>query len=113
MIHQLRIYEIFDHNKAAFHDRFRDHAQRIMKMYGFSIKAMWESRNKNRTEFVYLLEWPDEKTMHTSWQKFWADEEWKKIKKETNAKNGDLVGVIEDHVLLPTSYSQTVSLKLA
>lgn len=25
MIHQLRIYEISDYNKAAFHDRFRDH----------------------------------------------------------------------------------------
>jgi hypothetical protein len=30
-VHQLRIYEIFDHNKQAFHDRFRDHAMRIMK----------------------------------------------------------------------------------
>ena len=36
MIHQLRIYEIFEHNKAAFHDRFRDHAacaeQRIRRI---------------------------------------------------------------------------------
>lgn len=24
MIHQLRIYEIFEHNKAAFHGRFRE-----------------------------------------------------------------------------------------
>ena len=30
MIHQLRIYEIFEHNKAAFHQRFRDHAARII-----------------------------------------------------------------------------------
>ena len=28
VIHQLRIYEIFDNNKKAFHDRFRDHAMR-------------------------------------------------------------------------------------
>ena len=34
VIHQLRIYEIFDNNKAAFHQRFEDHAQRIMKNYG-------------------------------------------------------------------------------
>jgi len=37
MIHQLRIYEIFENNKQAFHDRFRDHASRIMKSYGFDI----------------------------------------------------------------------------
>jgi hypothetical protein len=26
VIHQLRIYEIFDGNKTAFHERFHDHA---------------------------------------------------------------------------------------
>jgi hypothetical protein len=29
MIHQLRIYEIFEHNKAAFHERFRDHGDQL------------------------------------------------------------------------------------
>jgi hypothetical protein len=28
VIHQLRVYEIFDGNKKEFHDRFRDHAMR-------------------------------------------------------------------------------------
>ena len=43
MIQQLRIYEIFENNKAAFHARFRDHAARIMRTrYGFHIVAMWE-----------------------------------------------------------------------
>jgi hypothetical protein len=32
MIQQLRIYEIFENNKAAFHARFRDHAARIMRI---------------------------------------------------------------------------------
>ena len=45
MIHQLRIYEIFDANKAAFHARFRDHAGRIMRKYDFRILAMWENIN--------------------------------------------------------------------
>ncbi|MBO0887604.1 NIPSNAP family protein [Candidatus Bathyarchaeota archaeon] len=109
MIHQLRIYEIFDHNKAAFHDRFRDHAMRIMKKYGFNIIAMWETRTGNRTEFVYMLDWRDEKTMLKAWDSFRADEEWKRIKKTTNAKYGDLVGEIQDRVLVSTSYSPLVS----
>jgi hypothetical protein len=37
VIHQLRIYEIFDSNKKAFHDRFRDHAMRVMAKYDFKI----------------------------------------------------------------------------
>src|SRR4030095_4580556 len=67
VIHQLRIYEIFDSNKKAFHDRFRDHAMRIMAKYNFKIVATWESKKDNRTEFVYLLEWPDEETMTDRW----------------------------------------------
>ena len=107
MIHQLRIYEIFERNKAAFHERFRDHAVRIMKTYGFEILAMWETQSAERTEFVYLLTWPDEHTMREAWGKFLADEEWKEIKRVTSshAQRGDLVGEIEDRKLVRTSYS--------
>jgi len=63
MIQQLRIYEIFEKNKAQFHARFRDHAARIMQTrYGFAIVAMWETKFGESTEFAYLLEWPDEAT---------------------------------------------------
>lgn len=104
-LHQLRIYEIFDHNKQAFHDRFRDHAMRIMAQYDFNIVAMWESKNAERIEFVYVLEWPDEKTMRDRWKRFLADEEWSRIKKQTAAKHGQLVGEIEDRTIRLTDYS--------
>jgi hypothetical protein len=61
VIHQLRIYEIFDANKKAFHDRFRDHAMRIMAKYNFKIVATWESKKDNRTEFVYCSNGPTRK----------------------------------------------------
>jgi hypothetical protein len=105
VVHQLRIYEIFDNNKQAFHDRFRDHAMRIMAKYDFNIVAMWEAKNGARTEFVYLLEWPDEATMKDRWAKFMADQEWSAIKKETAAKHGNLVGEIQDRTLILTAYS--------
>jgi heme-degrading monooxygenase HmoA len=108
MIHQLRMYEIFEHNKAAFHARFRDHAARIMKTYGFNILAMWETKTAQRTEFVYLLAWPDEATMRAAWAKFMADEEWKEIKRLTSAQHGDLVGEIEERILEPTNYSPSI-----
>lgn len=110
MIHQLRIYEIFEHNKAAFHDRFRDHAARIMRTYGFEILSMWETKTAQRTEFIYLLAWPDEDTMRGAWTRFMADEEWKEIKRLTSAQYGDLVGEIEDRVLRLTEYSPSMFL---
>src|SRR5207247_11185339 len=103
MIHQLRIYEIFENNKAAFHSRFRDHASRIMRSYGFDIIAMWEGKTGNRTEFVYLLAWPDEQTMHRAWARFRADEDWNKIKGVKNGQEGDLVGAIDDRMLIAQS----------
>jgi len=108
MIYQLRIYEIFEHNKAAFHARFRDHAARIMRTHGFNLLALWETRLNGRTEFVYLLAWPDEPTMRAAWAKFLANDEWKEIKRVTGAQHGDLVGQIEDRVLVPTPYSPAV-----
>jgi hypothetical protein len=105
VIHQLRIYELFDETKDAFHERFRDHAQRIMARYDFNIVAMWESRTGDRIEFVYLLQWPDEETMKDRWGAFMADQEWSDIKAETSRVHGRFVGEIEDRTLVLTDYS--------
>ncbi|ETX08470.1 NIPSNAP family protein [Candidatus Entotheonella palauensis] len=105
MIHQLRIYEIFEHNKSAFHERFRDHAARIMRKHGFHIVTMWETTTAQRTEFVYLLAWPDEAAKQEAWDAFMADDEWAEIKRVTGAEHGRLVGAIEDRQLTPTPYS--------
>jgi len=101
VIQQLRIYEIFEHNKAAFHARFRDHCMRIMRTYGFEIVSMWETQHEGRTEFAYILTWPDLATKERAWDRFMADEEWKEIKRVTREQHGDLVGEIEDRVLRP------------
>jgi hypothetical protein len=106
MIQQLRIYEIFEKNKGAFHARFRDHAARIMQTkYGFQIVAMWETKFGDRTEFAYLLEWPDEVAKTKAWSAFMADTEWAEIKRVTSAEHGVMVGQIEDRLLAPTDYS--------
>jgi hypothetical protein len=78
---------------------------RIMAKYDFKIVATWESKKDDRTEFVYLLEWPDKETMTDGWKKFLQDQEWIKIKKETGEVNGPLVGEIQDRTLYLTDYS--------
>jgi hypothetical protein len=109
VIHQLRIYEIFEPNKVAFHARFRDHAARIMRRHGFVIVAMWETSHAERTEFVYLLAWPDEASLRAAWSSFMADTEWSAIKQATSAEHGSLVGEIEDRILRHTDYSPPLS----
>jgi heme-degrading monooxygenase HmoA len=102
-VQQIRIYELFDGTKAAFLERFREHAVPIMKRYGFSIVAMWESRYEGRPEFVYVLEWESESQMKAAWASFMADEEWSQIKKRTGALHGPMVGAIQDRVLRPVA----------
>ena len=65
-VYQLRIYEVSPDKREIFHNRFKDHALRIMKRYGFEIIALWESTSVVNFEFVYLLRWPDAATMQES-----------------------------------------------
>ena len=79
-----------------------------MRTYGFHIIVMWETKTAQRTEFVYLLAWPNESAMRSAWAQFMADQEWKEIKRVSSARHGDLVGAIEDRVLALTDYSPWV-----
>lgn len=104
-LQQLRIYEINRSNKDAFHERFQDHALRIMKQHGFKIIDMWESDTGEKIEFVYLLSWPDKETMDLRWKEFLADQEWIDIKKRTAAESGELVREANGQPLVRVSYS--------
>lgn len=105
VVHQLRIYTLNAANKDVFHERFEKQAMPIMARYDFNIISTWESTFDGETEFVYLLEWPDEATLKRQWAKFMADEEWQRIKKETGGKYGSFVEGIEDRTLRLTWYS--------
>ncbi len=66
---------------------------------------MWATKFGDRTEFAYLLEWPDETTKTAAWSAFMADAEWAEIKRVTSAEHGVMVGQIEDRLLTQTDYS--------
>lgn len=76
-----------------------------MKRHGFDIISIWETRQGGRTEFAYLLQWPDEATTKQRWAAFMADEEWARIKRETGAAHGRMVGEIQERALERTEYS--------
>ena len=68
-LQQLRIYEIPRANERVFHDRFRDHALRIMARHGFAVRSIWRSEHEDKVEFVYLLDWPDARAMDAAWER--------------------------------------------
>lgn len=109
-VYQIRIYELKEHNKEQFLIRFRDHARRIMKRYGFNILDMWETNYNGKPEFVYLLKWKDEESLKHAWQQFFNDEEWIQIRDYTNNKYDGLVGKgKEDRILKEVDFARIFS----
>jgi len=104
-IYQLRIYEVSPEKREAFHNRFRDHALRIMKRYGFEVVALWESSSVVDFEFIYILKWPDVETMERQWDLFRADGEWTDIKKKMSDEVGEPVLRVTGRVLTSVEYS--------
>ena len=104
-VYQLRIYEVSSDRKEVFHDRFRNHALRIMKRYGFNVVAIWESSSVVNFEFIYLLKWPDVATMERQWKLFLADDEWIAIKKKTVNETGEPVLKATGRLLCDVEYS--------
>src|SRR5690606_24205456 len=90
-IQQLRIYEVNRSNRNHFHERFQDHALRIMKRHGFNVVDIWESDTGTNLQFIYILSWPNMATMEDRWKSFLSDKEWIDIKKRTVEEHGELV----------------------
>lgn len=105
MIHQLRIYEINPSLKEQFDIRFKEHATRIMHKYEFDIKAMWYSEKENKSEFVYILEWPNKETLTEKWAAFMNDAEWEAIKQKSREEHGEMVlAKVTDQILESTNW---------
>lgn len=105
MLYELRTYETFNHNKKAFHERFEQHAMRIMNTYGFKIIGCWDEEIGEMQNFSYLLAWDDLNERQAAWAKFNSDEEWAGIKSESAKKHSQLVWKTHNKILKPTKYS--------
>lgn len=104
-IQQLRIYEVNRDNRDNFHERFQDHALRIMKRHDFNVVDMWESDTGAKLQFVYILAWPNQAVMESRWKSFLADQEWIDIKRHTATAHGELVKAANGQPLVRVSYS--------
>jgi hypothetical protein len=104
-LQQLRIYELNRENRDPFHQRFQEHALRIMKKYGFNVVDLWESDTGEKLQLIYVLDWPDKVTMESAWKAFLADAEWIDIKKRTAERHGQLVLEAKGQPLERLSYS--------
>lgn len=105
MIYELRTYELPNATRRVFHQRFEKYAQPIMKRCGFNIIGAWDEVIGHQQNFHYIAAWKDLNTRMKAWDKLNSDLEWSKIKKDYNAKYGEIVSHNYTKILKPTSYS--------
>lgn len=105
MIFELRRYELQQHNKAAFYERFSKQLMPIFERYGFKLVGAWDTVIGDVPEYTYILAWEDLNTRQAAWAKLNSDEEWSNIKRESQEKHGTLVLKTHSQILAATDYS--------
>jgi len=105
MIYELRRYELQQHNKKAFYERFEKQLMPILSKYGFKLVGAWDTVIGDVPETTYILSWPDLNTMQKAWADLNADDDWAQIKKESFEKHGPLVLKTHSQILASTTYS--------
>lgn len=105
MIYELRTYELFNHTRKPFHDRFRNHVVRLFAKHGIELVGAWETEVGELQNFVYILRWKDFADRQQKWDAFSTDQEWADIKADTQKQYGQIIWKNHSSLLKPTDYS--------
>jgi NIPSNAP protein len=84
MIYELREYVAVPGKIDALHARFADHTMDLFRKHGLPVIGFWtDAANPDR--IVYLLAFTDRDSQRAAWQAFQGDEEWQRVKRESEA----------------------------
>ncbi len=105
MIYELRTYEAAPGKMPELNARFRDHTLRIFASYGMDIVGFWTYGHGGWSDqLVYMMKFDDMEERNRKWASFGADEEWQRIRAESQ-REGSLTTRIRSDILTPTDYS--------
>ena len=106
-IFELRVYHAPSYGKLArLHERFRDAEVKIFHRVGIH-PILYGSTliGQNIPNLTYLIPFADLAAREKAWNAFGADPDWQKVSKESVAKDGQIVSVINVSLYRATSYS--------
>ena len=105
MIYELRTYEAAPGKMPELNARFRDHTLRIFANHGMDVVGFWTYAHGGWSDqLVYLMKFDDMEERNRKWAAFGADEEWQRIRAESQ-REGSLTSRIRSDILAPTDYS--------
>jgi hypothetical protein len=84
-IFELRIYRTNEGRLGSLDARFRDHTIRIFNRFGIQSVAYWHPTDEpdSKDTLIYIIRHESRDAAKASWKSFGADEEWKKVAKES------------------------------
>jgi len=105
-VFEMRTYYAHPGKMEALHARFRNHTNKLFVKHGMALIGYWSPIDAKLAEqkMVYILAYPSKAAADKSWKDFVNDDDWKKVKAETE-KDGPLVAKVESLYLNPTDYS--------
>ena len=104
-VYEMRVYYSPEGKLDNLHARFRDHTLRIFEKHGIKSVAYFVPAGENpEHKLIYFLSFPSRAAREKAWKEFFADPEWQKAARESEA-NGKIVQKVENYFLTPTDYS--------
>jgi hypothetical protein len=103
-VYELRIYYSPEGKLDTLHARFRDHTMRIFEKHGIENVGYWVPVDNKENKLAYIIAHPSREAAEKNWAAFFADPEWKKAQKESEA-NGPIVSRVEKYFMQLTDYS--------
>ena len=105
MIYELRTYTATLDKMPDLLARFRDHTLKIFERHGIKSIGYWTNSIGGRNdELVYIVAFDDIAQRETAWAAMGADEEWLKVRGESN-KDGNIVHHLTNQIMIPTDFS--------
>ena len=86
MIFEMRQYVIARGRMSDNHDRMLNHLPALLSRHNIRVVGRWTAvAGPKLPMFCYIMEWRDFAEREACWASFYADEEWARIRSETNA----------------------------
>ncbi len=106
-VYELRIYRTNEGKLDSLDARFRDHTIGIFDRYGMQSVGYWHPADPpgSADTLIYILRHNSRDAAKVSWKSFGADEQWKKVAKESQKEGRFLREPPEVVFLSPTDYS--------
>jgi hypothetical protein len=105
-VYELRIYTAPAGKLDALEARFRDHTEAIFKRHSLHAIGYWVPEDNKNNQLIYIVEHKSKEDATKNWAAFQADDEWKKVRAESEAGGPLTTKAPESTYMNPTDFSR-------